>query len=166
MRKVAPTEPNVVILQDIKDVVMFLVVNPISIEFINFFHEPVVDRFLRSLIIYFQHYIEIWEDLCQKRVATAKKAPNPQAAGGRIRQSDEMENLRSLVGREYCDILIGARDTLTYHHMMTGKKSSSDEPSGQSQGEKDLRIYETLIRMSHKVVWIALQRKYSSFIGS
>ncbi|XP_046607644.1 uncharacterized protein LOC124298952 [Neodiprion virginianus] len=164
MRKVGPTEPNVITLQDIKDIVIFLVINPISIEFINFFHEPVVDRFVRSLIIYFQHYIEVWEDLCQKRAATARKAPNPLASGGQLRQSDEMQNLRSLVGREYCDILIGAKDSLPYHHMVANKKSPSDEPSGQSQGEKDLRIFETLIRMSHKVVWIALQRKHSCLI--
>ncbi|XP_012256434.2 uncharacterized protein LOC105686327 [Athalia rosae] len=164
LRKVTPTEPNIIILQDIKDLVMFLVVNPISVEFINFFHEAMVDRFLRSLIIYFQYYIEIWEDLCQKRAATAKKAPNPGASGSRSRQADEMHTLRTLVGKEYCDILIGAKNTLPYHHMVANKKSSSDEPSGQSQGEKDLRIYETLIRMAHKVVWIALQRKYSGLI--
>lgn len=166
MRKVTPTEPNVITLQDVKDLVLFLLLNPISVEFVNFVHEPVVDRFLRSLIIYFQYYIEIWEDLCQKRAAVSKKASNPLAKGGRKRQSEELDDLRSLVGREYCSILIGAENTLSYHHIVSTNKSLNDEPSGQSQGEKDLRIYETLIRIAHKVVWIALQRKHSALIGS
>ncbi|XP_071570440.1 uncharacterized protein [Temnothorax nylanderi] len=160
LRKVTPDEPDIIILQDIKDLVLFLLVTSISPQFINFFHLSVVDRFLRALIIYFQRYVEIWEDLVQERAATMKKAPNPLARGHRSRYADEMHALRCVLGREYVDLLLGCRDGPRYHHMMTGERRAAT----QSQGEKDLRIYEALISVAHRVVWIALQRKHYTLI--
>lgn len=160
LRKVTPDEPDIIILQDIKDLVLFLLVTSISPQFINFLHLPIVDRFLRALIFYFQHYMEIWEDLVQERAATMKKAPNPFARGHRSRYADEMHALRCVLGREYADLLLGCRDGPRYHHMMTDEKRAVT----QSQGEKDLRIYEALISVAHRVVWIALQRKHFTLI--
>ncbi|KAL0120610.1 hypothetical protein PUN28_008353 [Cardiocondyla obscurior] len=160
LRKVAPNESDIIILQDIKDLVLFLLITPVSPQFINFFHLPVVDRFLRALIIYFQRFVEIWEDLVQERAATMKKAPNPLARGHRSRYADEMHTLRCVLGREYVDLLLGCRSGYEYHHMMTRKKRVAT----QSQGEKDLRIYEPLISVAHRVVWIALQRKHYTLI--
>lgn len=163
LRKVAPNEPDVIILQDIKDLVMFLLISPVSIKFINFFHLPIVDRFLRALIIYFQYYIEIWEKLMEERVATLKKAPNPLAGGHRIKYADELHILRCMLSKEYADLILGCQDTVHYHHIISGKKRSS---MTQSQGEKDLRIFEALIHISHRVVWIALHRKHFHLIGN
>ena len=163
LRKVSPNEPDVIILQDIKDLVMFLLISPISPQFVNFFHLPVVDRFLRAAILYFQYYIITWEELMKERAATMKKAPNPLAQGYRFRYAEEMQNLRCVLGREYADLIVGCQDIIQYHHMTSGKKGA---PSlTQSQGEKDLRIYEVLICMTHRIVWIALERKYFSLIG-
>ncbi|KAF3427651.1 hypothetical protein E2986_08396 [Frieseomelitta varia] len=162
LRKVSPNEPDVIILQDIKDLVMFLLISPISPQFVNFFHLPVVDRFLRAAILYFQYYIITWEELMKERAATMKKAPNPLAQGYRFRYAEEMQNLRCVLGREYADLIVGCQDIIQYHHMTSGKKGA---PSlTQSQGEKDLRIYEVLICMTHRIVWIALERKYFSLI--
>ncbi|KAK1132946.1 hypothetical protein K0M31_014313 [Melipona bicolor] len=162
LRKVSPNEPDVIILQDIKDLVMFLLISPISPQFVNFFHLPVVDRFLRAAILYFQYYIITWEELMKERAATMKKAPNPLAQGYRFRYAEEMQNLRCVLGREYADLIVGCQDIVQYHHMTSGKKGA---PSlTQSQGEKDLRIYEVLICMTHRIVWIALERKYFSLI--
>ncbi|XP_035723900.1 uncharacterized protein LOC118442433 [Vespa mandarinia] len=163
LRKVAPNEPDVIILQDIKDLVMFLLISPVSVKFINFFHLPVVDNFLRALIIYFQYYIEIWEKLMEERVATLKKAPNPLAGGHRIKYADELHILRCMLSKEYADLIVGCQDTIHYHHIISGKKRSS---MTQSQGEKDLRIFEVLIHISHRVVWIALHRKHFHLIES
>ncbi|XP_043793017.1 uncharacterized protein LOC122715149 [Apis laboriosa] len=161
LRKVSPSEPDVIILQDIKDLVMFLLISPISPQFINFFHLPIVDRFLRAAILYFQYYVIIWEELMKERAATIKKAPNPLAQGYRFRYAEEMQNLRCVLGREYADLIIGCQDIIQYHHMTGGKKGTS---LTQSQGEKDLRIFEVLICMTHRIVWIALERKYFSLI--
>lgn len=160
LRKVTPEEPDIIILQDIKDIVLFLLVSSVSPQFINFLHLPVVDRFLRALIVYFQRYVEIWEDLVQERAATMRKAPNPLARGHRFRYADEMHTLRCILGREYVDLLLGCRDGPRYHHMMTSGKRTVT----QSQGEKDLRNYEGLISVAHRIVWIALQRKHYTLI--
>ncbi|XP_067205540.1 protein phosphatase 1 regulatory subunit 36-like isoform X2 [Linepithema humile] len=161
LRKVKPHEPDVVILQDIKDLVLFLLTTPVSPQFINFFHLPIVDRFLRALILYFQHYVEIWEDLMQERAATMRKAPNPLARGHRTRYAEEMRTLRCVLGREYVDLIMGCQGGAQYHHMMTGEKRSAVT---QSQGEKDLRVFEALTSVAHRVVWIALQRKHYNLI--
>ncbi|XP_011348024.1 uncharacterized protein LOC105285481 isoform X3 [Ooceraea biroi] len=161
LRKVMPNEPDVIILQDIKDLVLFLLVTPVSPQFINFLHLPIVDRFLRALIVYFQHYVEIWEDLMQERAATMRKAPNPLARGHRSQYAEDMRTLRCVLGREYVDLILGCQSGSQYHHVMTTKKRTSVT---QSQGEKDLRIFEALISVAHRVVWIALQRKYYTLI--
>ncbi|KYM92845.1 Uncharacterized protein C14orf50 [Atta colombica] len=160
LRKVTPDEPDIIILQDIKDLVLFLLVTSVSPQFINFFHLPIADRFLRALIIYFQRFVQIWEDLVNERAATMKKAPNPLARGHRSRYADELHTLRCVLGREYADLLMGCRDGPRYHHMITNSKRTAT----QSQGEKDLRIYEALISVAHRVVWIALQRKHFTLI--
>ncbi|XP_029042048.2 LOW QUALITY PROTEIN: uncharacterized protein LOC114875665, partial [Osmia bicornis bicornis] len=162
LRKIAPNEPGVIILQDIKDLVMFLLASPISPQFVNFFHMPIVDRFLRALIIYFQYYIITWEELIEEYAATIKKAPNPLAQGYRSKYAEEMQNLRCILGREYADLIIGCQDNTQYHHMTGGKKGSP--LLTQSEGEKDLRTFETLICIAHRVIWIALQRKHFSLI--
>jgi len=162
LRKVKAHEADIIILQDIKDLVLFLLISPVSPQFINFLHLPIVDRFLRALIIYFQHYVEIWENLMEERAATMKKAPNPLARGHRSQYAEDMQTLRCVLGREYVDLVLGCQDGPQYHHMMTTKKQTSIM---QSQGEKDLRMFEALISVAHRVVWIALQRKYFTLIG-
>ncbi|XP_043273296.1 uncharacterized protein [Venturia canescens] len=162
LRKVPPNEANVVILQDIKDLVLYLVTSPLTVQFINFFHLPIIDRFIRGLILYFQYYVDVWEEITEKRVATTKKAPNPLAGGGRLRRAEEMRTLRCVIGREYCEILLGHENGGCYHHMMASRKSGPTQT--QSQGEKDLRIFEYLISLAHRIVWIALQRKYYNLI--
>ncbi|KZC11241.1 PREDICTED: protein phosphatase 1 regulatory subunit 36-like [Dufourea novaeangliae] len=162
LRKISPNEPNVIILQDIKDLVLYLLATPVSPQFIVFFHLPIVDRFLRATIIYFQYYIIIWEELMEERAATMKKAPNPLAQGYRSKYADDMQNLRCVLGREYADLIVGCQDSMQYHHMTGGKKGLASLI--QSQGEKDLRMFEVLIGVTHRVVWIALQRKFFTLI--
>lgn len=52
-------------IQDIKDVVLFSA-NPkdLTLEFIIYFHIPIMDRFLRALIVYFQYFIQV----CRRKV--------------------------------------------------------------------------------------------------
>lgn len=70
---------------------------------------------------------------------------------------DDLADLRSMVAREYCSLLIGAEDTLKYHHM--------HNKNNDSLSEKDRRLFETMICMAVRVVWVALQRKHLSLIG-
>uniref|UniRef100_A0A0C9QVB3 PPP1R36_1 protein n=1 Tax=Fopius arisanus TaxID=64838 RepID=A0A0C9QVB3_9HYME len=161
LRRVTPPEPDVIILQDIKNLALFLLTTPVSLQFINFFHLEVVDRFLRALIIYFQFYTTIWdEEIIKKRAATMKKAPNPMAGGGRIKRAEEMNILRCVLAREYCELVVGSGASAKYHHMLAG----TSIPGMQSQGEKDLRIFEVLIGIAHRIIWIALKRKHFTLI--
>lgn len=59
MRKSKKHEMDVVILQDIKDVVFYLLLTPVPSGFIEFFHTVEVDNFLRGLILYFQYFLEV-----------------------------------------------------------------------------------------------------------
>ena len=160
MRKSTATEADVVILQDIKNIVLYLITDQIGVQFINFFHRPIVDRFLRALIIYFQFYSETWEEFVDTRSATSKKAENPLMRGSALKRADELSCLRCILGKEYSNIISGCENGGRYHHMMAGEKSLI-----QSQHEKDLRIFETLIFVSHRIVWIALERRYFQLIG-
>lgn len=62
-----------------------------------------------------------------------------------------------MVAREYCTILYGGADAKKFHHM--------NNKNNDSLSDKDRRLFETLICMSVRVVWIALSRKNLSLIG-
>lgn len=152
---------DVVLLQDVKDLTMFLISSPISFELISFLHLRIVDRFLRALILYMQSFIATWTDLAEKRAATAKLAPNPLAGGARVRRAEEMCALRWVLGREYADILVACqKEAKPFHHLLGGEVTFC-----QSRADKDIKIYEGLLQFSHRVVWIALERKQKELIG-
>ncbi|XP_043484768.1 uncharacterized protein LOC122512766 isoform X2 [Leptopilina heterotoma] len=161
MRKSESKEHDIVYLQDVKNLVLYLATNRISVQFIDFFHLPIADRFLRALIIYFQYYFEIWEEMLNRRNATQKKIINPLAHGDSLKRENNLNSLRIILAGEYSNLLIGCKYGGHYHHMMTGGKN---KPLVQSQHEKDLRIFETLLAVSHQVVWITLQRKFYNLI--
>ncbi|XP_011496190.1 PREDICTED: uncharacterized protein LOC105360880 [Ceratosolen solmsi marchali] len=151
---------DVVILQDIKDLVIYMISTTISTEFLEFIHLIIVDRFLRALILYMQHYLTTWNELELKREAARKRLTNPLAGGIRVVRSQEMRILRCLIAREYADLLVACqKEAKKYHHVGSGKISYT-----KSKGEKDLRIFEDLIQFAHRVVWIALERKQKDLI--
>ncbi|XP_022904192.2 protein phosphatase 1 regulatory subunit 36-like isoform X1 [Onthophagus taurus] len=151
-RRVKPLEPDVVTVQDLRDIALYLA-NPkdLSIEFINYFHIQPVDRFLRALIIYFQYYLDVWEVIESKREEKARKIRQPIALELEDVVRDNLEDLRALVAREYLVIIGGVGEAKKFHHM-AGRMTSL---SG-----KDRRLFEMLIQMAVRVVWIALQRKH------
>ncbi|XP_058809149.1 protein phosphatase 1 regulatory subunit 36-like [Phymastichus coffea] len=154
------SEMDVVLLQDVKDLALYSIASPMSLEFIGFAHLAVVDRFLRALILYLQHYLVTWTELGAKRAATAKRAANPLAGGARVERANEMKALRCLLARAYYDLLMGCVSQLKkYHHMAAGSMSFV-----QSKGEKDLRLFEGLIQLAHRVAWIALERQHKELI--
>lgn len=73
------------------------------------------------------------------------------------RVRDDLADLRSMAAREYCSILIGAEDSQKFHHM--------HNKNNDSLSEKDRRLFETLVCMAVRVVWVALQRRHLSLIG-
>lgn len=71
---------------------------------------------------------------------------------------DDLADLRSMVAREYCSIVIGKCDAKRYHHM--------NNKNNQSLSGKDRQLFERMICFAARVVWIALERKHLSLIGN
>ncbi|ERL90814.1 hypothetical protein D910_08160 [Dendroctonus ponderosae] len=69
---------------------------------------------------------------------------------------DNLADLRSMVSRNYAAILMGIGDAKKFHHM--------NNKNNDSLSDRDRRIFETLIFLTTKVVWIALFRKNFSLI--
>lgn len=106
--------------------------------------------------MYFQLYIDIWNEYFNNKLKI-KKLQNPFAGGKRITHCNELKILRCILAKEYCDIIIGCDESINFHHMKTS--NGKNILSVQSQGEKDLRLYEILLSISHRIVWIALKRQ-------
>lgn len=59
-RQCRPDEKDVVTIQDVKDVALFLAnAEDLTPDFIDYVHIPTIDRFIRALIIYFQYYVQV-----------------------------------------------------------------------------------------------------------
>lgn len=59
-RKVKNSDEAVATIQDIKDVAIFTTKREnLFPEFITYFHTVSVDKFLRSMLVYFQYYLQV-----------------------------------------------------------------------------------------------------------
>ncbi|XP_075223980.1 protein phosphatase 1 regulatory subunit 36-like [Lycorma delicatula] len=155
MRKSKLYEKDVVILQDIKDVVFYLLLTPVPFKFIRFFHTAEVDNFLRGLILYFQYFLEIWDDV-QYRCQNVKKLKHPVGIEREMVVTQNLSQLRCIVARDYFLILLGAGSCKRFHHL--------SNKQNKSMGDRDFRLLENLFFFSIRVVWIALMRNNMSII--
>ncbi|XP_017782229.1 PREDICTED: uncharacterized protein LOC108566722 [Nicrophorus vespilloides] len=138
-RRVKMNEPEVITLQDIKDVALFLA-NPkdLTIEFIQYFHLPEIDRFLKSIIIYFHYYLQLWDFNLERREEAKRKLRQPVVCELEDIKMSDLSDLRSMLSREYCSIIMGIGGIAKYHHLSSSTNSLS---------EKDRRIFEALLCM-------------------
>ncbi|VEN39501.1 unnamed protein product [Callosobruchus maculatus] len=156
-RKVKIHQKDVVTLQDIKDVAIYTyAVSHLSLEFISYFHTKAMDNYLRSLIVYFQYYFQIWNKLQARRVEGARKLRQPLVDILENEIRDDLSDLRSMVARNYAVLMLGIGDAKQFHHM--------NNRNNVSLSDKDRRRFETFVIMSERVVYIALTRKYLSLI--
>nr|CAI5855487.1 unnamed protein product [Callosobruchus analis] len=156
-RKVKMNQKEVVTLQDIKDVAIYTyTVSHLSLEFISYFHTKAMDNYLRSLIVYFQYYFQIWNKLQARRVEGARKLRQPIVDILENEIRDDLSDLRAMVARNYAALMLGIGDAKQFHHM--------NNRNNVSLSDKDRRIFETFVVMSERVVYIALTRKYLSLI--
>lgn len=70
---------------------------------------------------------------------------------------DDLADLRSMVAREYCSIIVGKCDAKRFHHM--------NNKNNQSLSGKDRQLFERFICVVVRVVWIALERTHFNLIG-
>lgn len=70
---------------------------------------------------------------------------------------DDLSDLRSMVSREYCSLLVGAKESIRFHHMSLR--------NGVSLSDRDRRLTEVLIKFSSRIVWYALHKPNFIIIG-
>lgn len=139
------------LLQDIKDVVTFLMVGYIPKNVLSLLHSNQVNKLFRALIIYFQIYLKILEDLRYRKLAYFQnRLKHPTAAEREALCSKHMSSLRALIGQEYAALVTGTGFFKQFHHMNNCLNSSSNF--------KDVILYEYLFKFAARVVWISLFR--------
>ncbi|XP_075972436.1 protein phosphatase 1 regulatory subunit 36-like [Anticarsia gemmatalis] len=152
-RKLKPGQPDIITLQDIKDIAIYTApVSILSPMLINMLHLPTTERFLRALILCTAYYLQVAEEMAHRILALETKVRTPDCEILEQEFRENLSDLRVLVAKEYCIMLIGGSDTKKFHHMGPAKKR-------RSLSDKDARLIETLIRMSVQIVWLALGRK-------
>ncbi|XP_063379733.1 protein phosphatase 1 regulatory subunit 36-like isoform X1 [Cydia fagiglandana] len=156
-RKLKPEQPDIVTVQDCKDLALYTA--PVAIQspaLINMLHIPTTDRFIKALILCCQYYLQLCsqvsDEMAQRMLDLETRVRTPYCDVVEREFGINLNDLRVLVAKEYCTMLIGGADTKKYHHMGPAKKR-------RSLSDKDARLFETLLRMCVQIVWLALGRK-------
>lgn len=160
-RKASSKDSDVIIVQDIKNLVLFLAIGKnVDGRFMTLFHAPVVDEFLNNLIIYFEFYLKFLEYLLMQRKrgdSTESKLRNKQTMATELALSEYLDQYRIIVAREYCQILLGADGAKKFHHMAN--------PLRLSYMEMDKILMETFTSFCVQIAWIAMYRRNFDAIG-
>ncbi|XP_049865493.1 protein phosphatase 1 regulatory subunit 36-like [Pectinophora gossypiella] len=152
-RKLKLGQPDIITVQDVKDLALFTApVSLLSPMLINMLHLSTTDRFIRALILYCQYYLEIAEEMSNRILELETKVRTPYCDVLEHTYRENISDLRTLVAKEYCTMLIGGHDTKKFHHMGPQKKR-------RSLSDKDARLFETLLRICIQIVWLALSRR-------
>ncbi|XP_035431791.1 uncharacterized protein LOC118263737 isoform X3 [Spodoptera frugiperda] len=150
-RKAEPDD--VVTLQDVKDVVLFTA--PIKIlkpYLINLLHLPATERILRALIFYCQYHLQTSDTMNNRTIELMTKIRTERSVEVEMHYMDNLEDLRLLVAKEYSNLINGSGEFAKFHHMGPSKKM-------RSMNRKESFLFETFVRMSIQIIWIALGRK-------
>ncbi|XP_021184567.3 uncharacterized protein LOC110372286 isoform X1 [Helicoverpa armigera] len=151
-------DTDFVTLQDIKDVVLFTAPSKIMKPFvINLLHLSATDRLLRALILFCQYHLQISTVMATRTSELETKIRTPKSDEVELRYLENLEDLRLLVAKEYSNMIQGFGEFAKYHHMGHMKKL-------RSQIRREGFMFETFIRISIQIVWIALGRKSFSQI--
>lgn len=160
-RKPSSKDSDVIIMQDIKNLVLFLAVGDgMDGRFVEFFHAPIVDEFLNDLIIYFEYYFKFLEFLLVQRKrgdSTESKLRDKASMAMEVALSEYMDQYRIILAREYCQILLGADGARRFHHMANALKLSYKD--------LDLNLMETFASFCVQIAWIGMHRKNFDAIG-
>lgn len=159
-RKPSTKDSDVIVLQDVKNLVLFLARGDVDRRFVKFFHTPIVDEFLNDLIIYFEYYFKFLEYLLSKRKhgeTVESKLGDKGAVATAVALSEYMDQYRIILSREYCQILMGADGAQPFHHMANPLKTSYKDV--------DMNQMELFASFSVQVAWIAMHRRNFDAIG-
>lgn len=148
-------DADVILIQDIKNLVLFLAPSEIVTKsLIYFLNTETVHSFLKALIIYFEHFMRLMEFiLIRKGEISGEKAKIQTEESAQIKHviSSQLSQYRLLLAREYSSILLGNGDMKSFYHIKPIVNIS--------QSIKDQRFHEHFLSFCTVVVWIALHRR-------
>lgn len=115
---VSPENTEVLTLQDIKNLVFFLIKTKVSQKFIECVCEEIFDKFLFSVIFYTDYFLKVLELLLIRRDSTLVDGKTRDKFSYKVEQylSKQLSNRRLLISREYskvCNLLIYPYCTLS-----------------------------------------------------
>ncbi|XP_026747135.1 uncharacterized protein LOC113508356 isoform X2 [Trichoplusia ni] len=106
-RKLKPGQPDVITLQDIKDIALYTApVSILSPMLINVLHIPTTERFLRALILCCAYYLQVADEMAIRMIELDTKVRTPDCEHIENEYRDNLADLRVLVAKEYCIMLI------------------------------------------------------------
>ncbi|XP_013101496.2 protein phosphatase 1 regulatory subunit 36-like [Stomoxys calcitrans] len=148
-------DADVILLQDIKNLVLFLApTDIITKEFVHFVNTETVHSLLKVLIMYFEYFLKLMEFIVIRREETkAEKARMQTQQSTEIKRifSANLSQYRLLLAREYSKILLGNGDMKKFYHLKPLVNIS--------QTLKDQRFHEGFLAFCTLVVWVAQQRR-------
>jgi protein phosphatase 1 regulatory subunit 36 len=133
-------------------------------EYSSTFHRFVtrqsVKKFLNNIAIYFENFLKIEEFLRIRQGIGERdvKIKNLKSLDIERNMSKLLQLNRAMVARQYSEILLGNDDMHAFHHM-TNK-------IGKSQTEKELALYEMLLKFSKEYAWIVHFRQKRGVIAT
>ncbi|XP_023297407.2 protein phosphatase 1 regulatory subunit 36-like [Lucilia cuprina] len=144
-----------VLLQDIKDLVMFLSPKEIlTKDFIYFLNTKTVHQFLKALVIYFEYFLKFVEFILIRRdEIRGEKAQIQSEESTEIKRiySKHLSQYRLILAREYSEILLGNGEMRKFYHLKPIVNIS--------QSIKDKAFHEGFLAFCTNFVWIAMFRR-------
>lgn len=104
-RKSTFCDSEVVTLQDIKNLVLFILVSKSPKKFVKFVHSEIYDKFLHSIIFYFDLFLRVLEFLLIRRDHEfSQKSRDTTSLKVERSLSNQLSDRRLLVAREYSKV--------------------------------------------------------------
>ncbi|KAM7344093.1 protein phosphatase 1 regulatory subunit 36-like [Cochliomyia hominivorax] len=146
---------EVILIQDIKNLVLFLAPKEIvTKDIIYFLNTKTIHRFLKALIIYFEYFLKLVEFILIRRdEISGEKAQIQSGESTEIKRiySQHLMQYRLLLAREYSEILLGNGEMKKFYHLKPIVNIS--------QSIKDKFFHESFLAFCTCFVWIAMHRR-------
>lgn len=98
-------DSEVVTLQDVKNLALFLLESKVSKKFVEFVHEETFDKFLRNVIFYFEFFLIVLEFLLIRRDQELKgRSRDTMSLKVEQFMSKQLSDRRLLIAREYSKV--------------------------------------------------------------
>ncbi|XP_037960620.1 uncharacterized protein LOC119689790 [Teleopsis dalmanni] len=148
-------DADVILIQDIKNLVLFL--SPAEMmrrDFLCFLHTEVVDRLLNSLIIYFEYFLKLVEMILIRRDETTGPTPKIQSKESLDMKyifSSHLLQYRLILAREYAEIVLGNGELDAFYFITPLVKIP--------RTRWDSMFHEQFLSFATQIVWIAMHRR-------